>query len=96
MNALIGDIGNTVTKICVIEINTFKIRKTIYFNTTKIFLKTFLKKKLKNFLNKDMHNVALFSSVVPGCTSIFGSFLKKKYSIILREIKEKKLKKLLR
>ena len=47
MNALIGDIGNTITKVCVVEINTFKIRKTIYFNTNKISSINFLKKKLK-------------------------------------------------
>jgi len=29
MNVLIGDIGNTITKICVIDIKTFKIKKTI-------------------------------------------------------------------
>ena len=28
MNILIGDIGNTVTKICIIEDNTYKIKKT--------------------------------------------------------------------
>ena len=31
MNALIGDIGNTTTKICLIEIKTFKVKKVIYF-----------------------------------------------------------------
>ena len=28
MNILIGDIGNTITKICIIEDNTYKIKKT--------------------------------------------------------------------
>ena len=47
MNVLIGDIGNTITKICAIEVNTFKIKKTIYFNTNKISSKNFLKKNPK-------------------------------------------------
>jgi len=51
MNVLIGDIGNTITKICVIESNTLKILKTIYFNSNKIFSKNFLKKTLKKIFN---------------------------------------------
>ena len=53
MNVLIGDIGNTITKICVIESNTLKILKTIYFNTNKIFSKNFLKITLKKFFKKE-------------------------------------------
>ena len=43
MHVLIGDIGNTTTKICLIEINTFKIKKVIYF--AQYFFKKFFKKK---------------------------------------------------
>ena len=46
MNALIGDIGNTTTKICLIEIKTFKVKKIINFNSNNISSKNFLKKKL--------------------------------------------------
>ena len=49
MNVLIGDIGNTVTKICLVETKSFKIIKTIHFQSEKILLKNFLKKRLKNF-----------------------------------------------
>ena len=42
MHVLIGDIGNTTTKICLIEINTFKIKKIIYFNSRNIYSKKFL------------------------------------------------------
>ena len=52
MDALIGDIGNTTTKFCVIEINTFKIRKIFYFNTNKILSNNFLGKKLNKFFKK--------------------------------------------
>jgi len=40
MNALIGDIGNTTTKICLIEIKTFKVKKIINFNSNNISKKT--------------------------------------------------------
>ena len=95
MNALIGDIGNTITKICVIEINSFKILKTIYLNTNKIFSKNFLKKALKKiFKKKTIYRVALFSSVVPKYQKILEIFLKKEYKIKLREIKENNIKKI--
>ena len=78
MNVLIGDIGNTITKICVIESNTLKILKTIYFNSNKIFSKNFLKKILKKIFKKEtICRVALFSSVVPKYQTILGNFLKK-------------------
>ena len=35
MNTLIGDVGNTITKICLIESKTFKIKKIIYFDRPK-------------------------------------------------------------
>jgi len=97
MNAVIGDIGNTITKICVIETNTFKIRKIVYSNTNKISLKKIFKKSLKKFLKiENLHKVALFSSVVPKYKKIFEKFLKKEYSIKLREIKEKRIKKIIK
>ena len=37
MNVLIGDIGNTNTKICLIELKTFKIKKLIYFSSNNIY-----------------------------------------------------------
>ncbi len=50
MNALIGDIGNTVTKVCLIEINTLKIKKIIHFNSVYISSRNYLKKKIqKNY-----------------------------------------------
>ena len=79
MKAIIGDIGNTITKICIIEIGTYKIEKIIYFNSIKIYSKIFLKFFFKKLLNKGFTNkVALFSSVVPKYHSILEKFLKKK------------------
>ena len=60
MYVLIGDIGNTITKISVIESNTLKILKTIYFNTDKIFSKSFLKKTLKKIFKKEIFWLIFF------------------------------------
>ena len=75
MNALIGDIGNTTTKICLIDTKDFKVKKTIYFNTHNISSRNFLKKNLKKIIKgKSINKVALFSSVVP------------KYQLLLRKL----------
>ena len=42
---IVGDIGNTSTRICLF--NKSKISKSIIFNTKNIFLKGFIKKILK-------------------------------------------------
>ena len=47
MKALIGDIGNTVTKICLIETKTLKVKNIIYFNSKDISSTKLLKKKFK-------------------------------------------------
>ena len=97
MNALIGDIGNTATKICLIEIKTFKIKKIIYFNSNNISSKNFLKKNLKKILKKNpINKIALFSSVVPSYQLILKKFLKKNYRIELKEIKEKAINKIVK
>ena len=33
---LIGDIGNTTTKICLIQINSYKVKKIIYLESKNI------------------------------------------------------------
>ena len=97
MNALIGDIGNTITKICLIEIKTFKIKKIIYFNSSKISSTNFLRKNFKNFFkSKSINKVALFSSVVPKYHFILKKFLKKIYKIKLKEIKDKDINKIVK
>ena len=42
MHYIIGDIGNTSTRICLL--NKSKILKSIIFDTSKIFLKDYVKK----------------------------------------------------
>ena len=97
MNALIGDIGNTITKICLIEIKTFKVKKIIYFSSNNIPLKNFLKNKFKDILkNRSINKVALFSSVVPKYQLILKKFLREFYETKLREIKEKGINKIVK
>ena len=52
MNILIGDIGNTTTKLCLAEIETFKIKKIIFFNSKNIFSDYFINKNLKKIIKK--------------------------------------------
>ncbi len=97
MKALVGDIGNTVTKICLIEVGTLKIKKKIYFKSRNIPSFCFLKKNLKKIIkSKNVYKVALFSSVVPKYQFILSKYLKKNYKIKLREIKEKNIKKIIK
>ena len=97
MKVLIGDIGNTITKICLAEIKSLKIKKIIYFNSNNISSKNSLKKELKKIIkNKSINKVALFSSVVPKYQLILKKLLKKVYKIKLREIKESKINKIIK
>ena len=97
MNILIGDIGNTTTKLCLAEIETFKIKKIIFFNSKNIFSDYFINKNLKKIIKKKtIHNVALFSCVVPKYLSIIKKSLNKRYKIKLKEIKEKKINKIIK
>ena len=97
MNVLIGDIGNTTTKIGLVEINKLKIKKVFYLNSKEILKKKFITYKLKKIiLNKSINTTALFSSVVPRYSLIIKKILKKIYKIKLREIKEKNINKIIK
>jgi len=97
MNILIGDIGNTLTKICLVERKSYKIKKVIYFNSDDISSESFLKKKFNLNLKKAyLNKTALFSSVVPKYFFLFKRFLKKFHKIELKEIKEKKINKIIK
>ena len=64
MKYLVGDIGNTSTKICILN-EKFKIINSFNFETIKLYKKNYLKRVLKNQLNKSLNSIFLFSSVVP-------------------------------
>ena len=92
MDILIGDIGNTTTKVCLVNNKNYKIKKIIYFNSNIILSKKILVINLRKIIkNKRINSIALFSSVVPRYESILKKFLKKFYKIKLVEIKEKKI-----
>jgi len=94
MHILIGDIGNTVTKICLVDIKNFNIKKIFYLNSKEIKYQKYLTSKLKKILkNKSICKTALFSSVVPNYQLNIKRILNKTYKIKMREIKEKSLKK---
>jgi len=97
MNVIIGDIGNTITKISLVQLKNFKIKKIIYFNSQKIYSNNNLKLIFKKIIKKNkIYKIALFSSVVPKHELKIKSFLKKKYHIILKEIKDQKIKKIVK
>jgi len=65
--------------------------------TLPVYSKNFLKKIFKKILKKkSINKVALFSSVVPKYQSVLRKFLKKVYKIKLREIKETRIKKVIK
>jgi type III pantothenate kinase len=97
MNILIGDIGNTITKICLLRKNNLKVKKITYFKSKNILSNKILKNKLNEIIkNETMSKFALFSSVVPMYQLKLKSLLRKKYQIILNELKEKKIKKIVK
>jgi type III pantothenate kinase len=96
MNILIGDIGNTITKICLVDFNTYNVKKIIYLDSSKIFSKKYLKNKLKILKNKSLHKIALVSSVVPKYQISLKKFLNNFNKIKLKEIKEKNINKIIK
>ena len=77
MKYLVGDIGNTMTKVSLLNDN-FKIISSSNIQTKKIYDKVFLNFFTKKYLKKDLNNKALFSSVVPKAFNSFKFHLKKK------------------
>ena len=93
MHYIIGDIGNTSTKICLF--NKSKISKSVIFNTKKICLRGFVKKILNKFFIKNLRKEILFSCVVPTALKNIRMILKKtNYNVL--EIKKFNLKKLIK
>ena len=89
---IVGDIGNTSTRICLF--NKSKILKSIFFDTKKIFLKGYLKKILNKFNKKNLRKEILFSCVVPLAFKFIKKTLKRsKYKVL--EVKSLNLKKMI-
>ena len=93
MYYIIGDIGNTSTRICLL--NKSKILKSIIFDTKNIFLKGYFKKILNKFFHKKLNKDILFSSVVPlAFKKIKKNFKTSNFTIY--EIKKFNLKKIIK
>ena len=93
MNYIVGDIGNTSTRVCLL--NKTKILNSIIFDTKKIFSKSFFKKIIDKFSKKNLKNEILFSCVVPLALKEIKKNLKKTNFQVL-EIKNFNLKKMIK
>ena len=63
MNYILGDIGNTLTKVCLVNYN-YKIIKEYSIETKKLFKEKNILIFFNPFLKKNIDKI-LFSSVVP-------------------------------
>ena len=93
MYYIIGDIGNTSTRICLL--NKSKILKSIIFDTKNIFLKGYVKKIFSKFFHKRLKKEILFSSVVPLAFKKIKKNLKTS-NFTIYEIKKFNLKKIIK
>jgi pantothenate kinase, type III len=87
MKFLIGDIGNTLTKICIFDLNKSNISEIKSFNTKKISNTKYVKSNFK-FLKKNKVSKSLFASVVPKTYQNFKKILNRVYKIKSNEISE--------
>ena len=91
---IIGDIGNTEVKICLVDNNSI-IKNKINIKSNDIN-KSKINYKLKYFkLNKKKIDYIVFSSVVPKVYNLFSSYFKLNFNKKIIEIKQLKLKKLI-
>ena len=92
---IIGDIGNTDTKICIINSN-YKIIKRLLLPTRKVN-NSLLAKKLSFITKKNISiKKSLFCSVVPNQFLLIKSFLQKKLKIKCIELKKLNLEKIMK
>ncbi len=92
---LIGDIGNTETKICLFN-NKKKLLKKKSLNTT--YIKANNINKNLNFIKNNSKKIKkiLFSSVVPEVYENVKKSIKKKYRLNIKELKQYNLNKILK
>ena len=92
---IVGDIGNTETKICLVNSKNIIIKR--FTLLTKKISHSLLKKSLVGLGLKDKSiNKCLFCSVVPKSFNVIKSFLNKTYKIKCLELKNLKLNKLVK
>ena len=94
MNYIVGDIGNTSTKICLFNYKS-RILKSIIFDTRNIFVNGHFNKNFKKLNKKNVKKEILFSCVVPKAIKRISQILKKtNYKVI--EIKKLNIKKMIK
>jgi type III pantothenate kinase len=92
---LVGDIGNTETKICLVN-SKKKIIKRITFETKSLNQALLIRSFNKiNLTNKSIKKI-LFCSVVPKTYKLIKNFLNRKYNLKCYELKELKINSLLK
>ena len=92
---IVGDIGNTETKICLVSLNN-KIIKRVTLSTKKINF-NLLEKLISKVLPKNkIIKKCLFCSVVPNAFDIIKLFFKKNYKLRCYELKSLKLNDLIK
>jgi len=94
MYYLVGDIGNTANKICLISKNS-KISKEYSIETKKLFFANNIYKFFSPILKKDIKKKILFSSVVPNIYRKIHKFIGSK-NFQCNEIKNLPLKKIIK
>ena len=93
MYYIIGDIGNTSTRICLI--NKSKIFKSVIFETKNIFKRNYKNRIFKRLFKKNLKKEILFSCVVPLAFKKIKKILKNSNYKVL-ELKSLDLKKLIK
>ena len=94
MKYIVGDIGNTSTRICLLN-NKNSILKSGIYETKKLFQKNYLRKIIKKFLIKNTNKNILLSSVVPLLFKNFKNLLKNtEYKVT--EVKSLRLNKVIK
>ncbi len=88
MTHLIGDIGNTETKLCILD-KKLKIIKKLNIDTLKIKNQYYFKKIIFSFLkDRIINKKALFCSVVPSVFFAIKKSFKKYFNIQCQELKQ--------
>ena len=93
MYYVIGDIGNTSTRICLLKKS--KIFKTVNFETKNIFKRNYVNKIFKRLFKKKLKKEILFSCVVPLAFKKIKKILRNSNYKVL-ELKSLDLKKLIK
>jgi len=93
MYYIIGDIGNTSTRICLLKKS--KIFKTVNFETKNIFKRNYVNRVFKRLFKKNLKKEILFSCVVPLAFKKIKKILRNSNYKVL-ELKSLDLKKLIK